>query len=181
MLLLPWFGEMKIYRPLYKSWWHCIWPLTLRAFFELFQFRLYLLTSFSVRRYIFRILRSWFCFKVMVQGQGHGNKKAIARNSKTTVRKFPGLDRNICYDNARINLELWHFDLDLWPRDVLSYFSIQAPRFECFNPAVLISVRRGTSLEYLGSPSSLKVMGLTSRSRLQNSGSTQVCAPTDIV
>jgi len=41
-----------------------------------------------------------------LQSQGHTCEKAIACNSNTTGRKLLGLDQNICYDNARSNLEL---------------------------------------------------------------------------
>jgi len=41
-----------------------------------------LATSFSVWKHIFKISRSQFSFKVMVQGQGYGGEKAIASNSK---------------------------------------------------------------------------------------------------
>jgi len=64
---------------------------------------LYLATSFFVWRYIFKISRSW------VQGQGHISEKVIVCNSKTTGPKLLGLGRNICYNNARSNLELLTF------------------------------------------------------------------------
>jgi len=72
---------------------------------------LYLATSFSVWRYIFRISKSWFSFKVIIKGQGHGKEKAVTCNSKTTGRKVLGRDRNNCYDNSWSNSEL----LTFWP------------------------------------------------------------------
>jgi len=75
-----------------------------------------LATSLSVWRYIFRIL---FSIKVMDPRSRSRQRKAC--NSKTTAWKLLGLDRNMCYDNARSHLEV--FDIWTWPvtlRD--SYF-----------------------------------------------------------
>jgi len=85
------------------------------------------------------VSRSW------VQGQGHRSKKAVACNSKTTDWKLPGLDQNICNDNARSNSELLTFLP--WPltlRHIVVFSS-----FECLTLAVSFSVWRYI-LEYLG-------------------------------
>jgi len=75
--------------------------------------------------------------RLRVQGQGHGSEKAVAWNSKTTGRKLPGLDQNICYDNTRSNLELltfwlWHLTL----KHIFAFFNsrIQALRSKFWIP-----------------------------------------------
>jgi len=93
-------------------------------FFRIFSIQattvewLYLAISFSdgctSSEYLghIRVSRSW------VQGQGHGSEKAVACNSKTTGRKLPGLERDVCYDNDRNDLEFMTFDLE----DILFVF-----------------------------------------------------------
>jgi len=74
-----------------------LWPRELFLYFfsaRAIPFeRLYLATSFSVWRYVFRIFRSEFTFKVM--GPRSRQQKAVAWNTKTTAQKLLGLDRNI--------------------------------------------------------------------------------------
>jgi len=80
-----------------------------------------LAAPFLVWRYIFRISKSHESTRV--KSQRHGSEKTIACNSKTTGRKLLGLDRNMCYGNAKSDSKLLTFDLDLWPWDIHSYFS----------------------------------------------------------
>jgi len=104
-------------------------PLTLRAMFVLFNFKLYILNSLTHQlhfqfgdtssKYLGQVCvsRSW------IPCQGHGSKKAVACNS--THRKLLGLDRNICYDNAHSNLTFWP-----WPLTLRHIFIIPALSFE---------------------------------------------------
>jgi len=98
-----------------RSIWKLVtFDLDLESYFRIFPAHaIPFATSFLVWRYIFRISRSLFSFKVMVQGQGHGSAKAVACSSKTTGQKLLGLDQNICYNNARSNSELLTFWFDL--------------------------------------------------------------------
>jgi len=88
-------------------------------------------------RYILRIFRPWFTFKV------------ITCNSKTTGRKLLRLDQNSCYDNARSNFELLAF----WPWPLIlrniSYFLTQTLSFECLTHSSFI-YNVMVYLEYLG-------------------------------
>jgi len=68
------------------------------------------------------------------------------------------------------------FDLESYFRT----FSVQVMYFKWLVLATSFSVWRYT-FRVFKSPSRFKVMGLISRSRLQNSGSAQVCAPSDAV
>jgi len=100
-----------------------------------------------------------------VQGQGHGNERAVACNSKTTGRKLLGIDRNICY-------ELLTFDFG-------TYFwisSIQALSFEFLKLAASFSVWRYI-FRIFRSPSSFKVIWLTSVSRSQISAARRFVLP----
>jgi len=103
------------------NWWHSIF-----SYFRIFSAqatpfeRLYIATSFSVWRYIFRTSRSRSVSRLLVQCQDHSSEKAVACNSKTNGQKLLGLDRNICYDSARSNSEL----LTFWPWHLKAYFRI---------------------------------------------------------
>jgi len=78
-----------------------LWPLTLRAVFVFFIIRaipvewLYLATSFSVWRYIFRISRPRFSFKV---------KNYWSKNCWSVI-------------GISVTITFWHFDFDLWSWD----------------------------------------------------------------
>jgi len=111
---------------------------------------------FSVWKCIFRISRSRFSFQVM----GLRSRSLQRENGSVQLEKFWWKDRNICYENARSNLEL----LTLWPwplilRHNFVFFKIQALCFECLKITASFSENRrftyllqceGTSLEYLG-------------------------------
>jgi len=74
-----------------------LWPWELWSYFRIFPAQvipfewLYLANSFLVWGYIFRTSRSWFSFKVMIQGQGHGSAKAVACKSNLLVANCWGL------------------------------------------------------------------------------------------
>jgi len=98
-----------------QSWWHLSLTFNLDNYFRAFLISaicfkyIYIATLFSVRRYIFRISKSEFSFKVMGSKPKSRQRKSGSMQLKTTRWKLLGLDRNICYDNARINLELLPF------------------------------------------------------------------------
>jgi len=167
------------------SWWHLsltFWPWELYAYFSnlgyIFWMTLPSNFIFSFRDTSSEYLTHSLVWRSLVQGQGDSSEKAVACNSETTGWKLLGIDWNICHDNAQSNSELltfWHWPLN----DLETYFhtfSIQALSFECVKIAALFLVWRYI-FRISRSPSSFKVMALISRSRSQNSISTQVCAP----
>jgi len=84
----------------------------LESYFRIFSIQaitfewLDLATSFSVWRYIFRISRSHSSFKFM------GLKVSVTA-TKTTGRKLQEVDWNMCYHNARSDLEFLTFQTDI--------------------------------------------------------------------
>jgi len=161
-----------------EVWWHLTLTFDLKSYFRIsiiphIPFEcLDLATSFSVWRYIFKISRPQFSLMSWLQSQGHVSEKAVAWNSKTTDRKLLGLNRKICYDNAR---SFWPWPLTL--RHFHIFFRIQAVSFESLKLAASFSVWRYI-FSIFRSPSSFKVSELISRSRSQNSGSAQdLCFP----
>jgi len=122
----------------YAPWWtlevvRSWWPLTLRAIFVIFQFRLHILNVWDTYS---EYLSHSSVSRSLVQGQGYSNEKAVARNSKTTRRKLLGLDWNICYDNARSNLELLLF----WPWPLTMRHI-----FVCFNSSSMLWMPQASS------------------------------------
>jgi len=123
-------SEIDKYSPwwtleVFGIWWHLTLIFDLENYFliQAIPFKwLYLATSFSVWRFIFKYLGQGSVLRSWVQGQGHDSENAVACNSKTTGRKFLWLNQNISYDNARSNLKLLTFDLYLWPWCILVLF-----------------------------------------------------------
>jgi len=104
----------------FGSWWHLTLTFDLESYFSIFLIQaipfkwLYLATSFSVWRYIFRISRSLFRFKVMGLRSRSRQWKSGSLQIKNYLSEMLGL--YICYDNVRSNLELltfwsWHLIL----------------------------------------------------------------------
>jgi len=108
-----------------KSWWHSTLTFDLESYFRIFSAQafewLYLATLFSVWRYVFIHLHGSVSGS-MVQCQGHGSNKAVARNSI----------KNYWLEIAWV--WFWHFDLDVCPWDIFSYFIPIKPYYVFWMP-----------------------------------------------
>jgi len=160
------------------SWWHLTLTFDLESYFRIFfnlgySFRTALRGNviFGMEIQLTRSLKVINLTSRSRQWQGG------SLQSKTTGQNYLGLIGMSVTITLEAVRSFWHFDLDLWPWDVSLYFSsIQALSFECLKLAVSLSAWRYI-FRISRSPSCFKVMKLISRSRSQNSGCAQVCAP----
>jgi len=152
------------------SWWHLMLTFDLESYVHIFSCQailfewLYLATSVLVWRYIFRISRSRYSFKVKVT--------AVENGSMQVENYWSGLIGISVMITLKVIWSFWHFHLEIHFRLI----SVQAASSQFLNLAASFSVWR-YSFRISRSSLSLNTMGLISRTALQCLGHLWVWTP----